>query len=401
MVAGLGKRLSWRIEALGHSLVAAFMRILPAEDVFGLGEFIGKALWPLVNLRRRTIVRNLRVACAPIDPVEADQMARESFIRTVANLLSSSISSNARGGKIEEILSVENPEILEQAIAEGRGVVILLAHMGNWELLTRLNHFFPKGTKSGAFYRPLNNLILNERVLKMREADGTRLFSKRDSLHQVGGFLRDNGVIGILADQRVGRQGEVVRFFGRLTRVSPLPSLLVRRCKSEVLALSLRTVAPGKWSARYHQVEKPHHSENCMKALEEAMKVSLIDVFWLQERWKFHLKKRITPKMWIGKEGVRGTKPHRAMFWLESGEELPELQDDFLHVDIEWEFVSGKHPQELEEIDRSKPLPIDFIISSRRNNELIRAGRDLGIPVVSLSSYLKIPHKGRRIKLRF
>jgi hypothetical protein len=138
-----------------------------------------------------------------------------------------------------------------------------------------------------------------------------------------------------------------------------------------------------------------------MKALEEAMKVSLIDVFWLQERWKFHLKKRITPKMWIGKEGVRGTKPHRAIFWLESGEELPELQDDFLHVDIEWEFVSGKHPQELEEIDRSKPLPIDFIISSRRNNELIRAGRDLGIPVVSLSSYLKIPHKGRRIKLRF
>jgi KDO2-lipid IV(A) lauroyltransferase len=88
-----------------------------------------------------------------------------------------------------------------------------------------------------------------------RQADGARMFSKRNSLHHVSGFLRENGVVGILADQRVGWQGELVPFFGRLTRVSPVPSLLARRCKSEVLALSFRTVAPGTWSARYHPVE--------------------------------------------------------------------------------------------------------------------------------------------------
>lgn len=389
MSAGFGKRLTWRLEAFGHSFVAAFMRLLPAEDVFRFGEFIGKLMWPMVNLRRRSIVRNLRIACAPLDPAEADRMARESFIRTVANLVSSSISPKSRGGKIDEMLVVENPELLEEAIGKGRGVVILLAHMGNWELLTRLNHFFPKGTKSGAFYRPLNNLVLNERVLKAREADGTQLFSKRDSLHQVGGFLRDNGVIGILADQRVAYQGEVVSFFGRLTRVSPLPSLLARRCKSEVLALSLRTVAPGKWSARYHKVDKPYHSENCMKALEEAMKYSLLDVFWLQERWKAYIGRRKTPEKWLGTEELRGQKPHRMLFWLEQDEQKPELRKDFIHADIEWEFVSGKHPQELEEIDRSKPLPIDLIMALKDHEELRRAAKHLGIPFVNYSNYLK------------
>lgn len=384
MESGLGKRLSWRIEAFGYSLVAACLRFVSAKNVFRLGELIGKLMWPMLKLRRELIIRNLRIACAPVEFAEAEKMARDSFVRTVANLLSSSISPKARGGSIQEMLVVENPELLEEACAAGRGVVLLLAHMGNWELLTRMTRYFPKGTKCGAFYRPLNNPILNERVLKIRQADGTRLFSKRDSLHQVGGFLRDNGVIGILTDQRVGRQGEVVPFFGRLTRVSPLPSLLVRRCKSEVLALSLRTVSPGKWSARYHKVEKPYHSENCMNSLEKAMRVSLCDVFWLQERWKVYLSKYFVPKRWLKDDALRGDKPHRAILWKTSEGEIADLTDDYLHGDVEWEIVTGEDPQELERIDRSKPLPVDFIYTAKTNPELIKAAAKLGIPVFSL-----------------
>ncbi len=392
MAAGFGKRLSWRLEAIGHSLVAAIMRFLPAEDVFRLGELVGKIVWPIMKSRRAIVIRNLRIAAAPLAFEEAEKMARDSFIRTMANLLSSSISPKAEGGKIEDILVIENPELLEEACAQGRGVVVLLSHMGNWELLTRINHYFPKGTNSGAFYRPLNNPILNERVLKLREADGTRLFAKRDSLHQVGSFLRNNGVIGILADQRVGIQGEVVSFFGRVTRASPLASLLVRRCKSEVLALSLRTIAPGKWSARYHPVEKPYHSSNCMKALESAMKVSLSDCFWLQERWKVYVGRGGTLTQWLEKENVRGNKPHRAMVWLGENEERYELPADFLHGDVEWEFITGKHPQELAEIDRSKPLPVDFLVSTQINQELLRFAEELEIPVLSYPDF-KIAHQ--------
>lgn len=387
MEAGFGKRLIWRLEAIGHTITAAVMRLLPPTQVFLLGERIGKLLWPWMKSRRATIIRNLRIACAPLGFEEAEKMARESFIRTMANLLCSSLSLKASNGGITEILTIENPELLEQACSKGRGVVILLAHMGNWELLTRLNHFFPKGIKSGAFYRPLNNLILNERVLKIRQADGTRLFSKRDNLHQVGGFLRENGVIGILADQRVGRKGEVVSFFGRVTRASPLPSLLARRCKSEVLALSLRTVAPGKWSARYHPVEKPYHSQNCMNALEHAMKSSLLDCFWLQERWKVYFSKKFTLRRWFGDDEIRSEKKHRAIVWVNEGEEMYEIPPDYFHGDLEWVFISNKHPDELVEMDRSKHLPIDFIVTKKADPELMRVAANLGIPVLNFANF--------------
>lgn len=388
MDAGFSKRLKWRAEAAAHGAVALLLRRLPVESVFVFGEFIGKMIWPLMKGRKISIVRNFRIALDgehTADEIEA--IAKESFIRTVANLMCSSVSAKATGQDLTDLMEVENPEVLYDALAQGRGVVILLGHMGNWELLTRLKSFLPELGKVGAFYRPLNNPILNERVLKEREVDGSRLFSKRDSLHHVSGFLRENGVVGILADQRVGKQGELVEYFGRLTRVSPLPSLLARRCRSEVIALSLRTVAPGKWRARCHRVEKPYNSSNCMKALESALKVSMADVFWLQERWKVHIGRRNSPAKWIGDPSARGSKPHRALIWAKAGEENIPLPPACMHGDIAYERIVGKDPCDLEGIDAAASLPIDYILVFSKHEGLRERAKRLGIPVLPASYF--------------
>ncbi|MBG7608881.1 MAG: hypothetical protein IZT59_12770 [Verrucomicrobia bacterium] len=390
MAADFSKRLSWRMEAAAHSVVAAVMRQLPVERVFVFGEFLGKLIWPLMKKRQKTIARNLRIATeGKFTPDEIDVMAHRSFVRTVANLLCSSVSAKAPGKDLTELMEVENPELMKEALAEGNGVVLLLAHMGNWELLTRLKAFDPGIVNLGGFYRPLNNPILNERVLKEREFDGSRLFSKRDSLHIVSGFLKDDGVVGILADQRVAFQGKVAGFFGKLTRSSPLPSLLARRCKSEVLALSLTTVEPGKWKARYHRVEKPYDTANCSDALERAMRVSIEDVFWLQERWRVYLGEGVPPAKWLGKEDVRGRNPHRALVWMTEEQKDMELPAGCVHGDIVNERCVGARIGDLESIDRSKPLPVDYILVFSENEELRKEAKALGIPMFPISLFLE------------
>ncbi len=387
MAARFSKRVSWRIEAWAYSFIAAVVSLLPPGGVFLFGEVVGKMIWPLMTARQKTVARNLRISGIAAETGSVAGLAKQSFIRTTANLLSSSVASKLPPERLGEILAVENPELLEEAVAPGNGVILLLAHMGNWELLTRLHRFFPDGIRCGAFYRPLNNPILNQRVVKEREADGTVLFSKRDSLHQVSGFLRENGVIGILADQRVGLQGEVVSFFGRLTRASPLPSLLARRCKSEVLSLSLRTVSPGKWSARYHRVNRPYDSENCMEALERAMMVSPMDVFWLQERWKVYVGPGVTFLRWLKKEDARGIKPHRGLVWRREEERGLPLSDECLHGDIRYEEATGRAAGDLEGIDLAKRLPLDFILVFSENSEVRAEAKRLGIPVIHATGF--------------
>lgn len=340
--------------------------------------------------RQVTIFRNLRIALDERHSLEEiREMARESFVRTVANLLCSSASEGATRAQIGDMMRIENPEVLHAAVKKGKGVVILLGHMGNWELLTQIRDFFPDGTKLGAFYRPLNNPILNERVLKQRESDGTKLFSKRDSLHHVAGFLRENGVIGILSDQRAGLQGQVAPYFGRLTRVSPLPSLLVRRCKSEVVAFSMRTEEPGKWVVRCHSVERPANPINCTKAVETAMRVSVMDVFWLQERWKVYLSPKSTPSGWLGGDDTRSEKPHRAIVWREREEADCALPDGSLHNDIRYDHVTGQDPSVLRELDEQEQLPIDFILCFSDHPRLQKQAAELGIPVYPVSRYSK------------
>ncbi|WP_411827137.1 lysophospholipid acyltransferase family protein [Luteolibacter sp. AS25] len=382
-MSDLTKNIKWQAEAAMHSVVARFLRLVSPPTVFKCGEFVGKMIWPFMRNRQRSIERNLRIAtCGSLSIKEARALGKRSFIRTSANLLSSSFSKDLSDAELGEMLSVENPELLEKAYAKGTGVVLLLAHMGNWELLTRMHRFFPAGAKSGAFYRPLNNPVLDKRVRKQREADGTRLFSKRDSLHNVSGYLRDGAIIGILTDQRVGRQGELVEFFGRITRASPLPSLMVRRCKSEVLALSLKTVSPGKWIATYHPVERPYNTTNCMAALEKSMSSSMEDVFWLQERWRMYLRSSRPPQDWLQKEGVHGRKAHRAVIWASSGEKDNPLPDGYDHGDIDYEYVIDKEPRDLPDIDEKAALPIDFILAFSESTELKKEASKLGIPVM-------------------
>jgi KDO2-lipid IV(A) lauroyltransferase len=401
------KTLQWRVECMGHSLIERLAGLLPGPWAFRLGETLGGIAWHFMPQRRRIVMRNLRIVFAGEKSLAAIHgMARETFRRSGANLISAAHSARLSPAELTRVIDIENLGLLESKLAGGKGVVLLLAHMGNWEILSRIVHLFPPGSKTGAFYRPLNNPLLDARVLARRQADGTRMFSKRDPFHQVTGFLRDGGIVGILADQRVGMQGEVVPFFGRLTRASPLPSLLARRARSEVLALSLITVGRGKWRACFLPVEPPYTIENCMNVLVTSMKRGPEDVFWLQERWKVYAGTHTTFTQWLDGTSRLSQKRHRALLWLIDAPTTWRIPAGWIHPDVDYEAVlprAAEPPdwlpqqtrivsveavsspmEEIRALDQSAALPYDFILTAGVPSRLIQAARQLAIPVIAL-----------------
>lgn len=386
------KLWKWRLEWLAQIGVEKVAGCLPGPLVFRLGEAVGEIAWRFMRERRQIVLRNLRIAFHGEHDLPALRiMVRQSFRRTGANLFSALHTAGLTAGKIGNVVTIENPELAEEALRLSPGLVLLPCHMGNWEVLTRIHRLLPHGHANGALYRPLNNPLLDARVLAQREAEGTRLFSKRDSFHVISGFLREGGILGILADQRVGPQGELVRYFGRLTRASPLPSLVARRSKSQVLGFSLITESPGKWRVRYHALHGPATTANCMDAIERSLKASPLDVFWLQERWKMYLGSKRTLRDWLGPDSAPGSTPHRALLWLPG---LPgdwQIPEDWTHPDVTYEAVTGPDSDDrdelvkyLEEIDASAALPIDFILTRQATKALSKAARRLSIPLVSL-----------------
>jgi KDO2-lipid IV(A) lauroyltransferase len=371
---------------------------------------VGGVLWHIMPKRRKVILRNLRIAFAGgKDISELEKMAKATFCRSVANLVSALRTAQLSPSELSKIWYIENPELLDEALSQDGGLVLLLAHMGNWELLSRLVHLFPKGSKIGGFYRPLNNPIMDQRVLARRQADGAQMFSKRDNPLHVASFLREGGIVGILADQRVGHRGEVTEFFGRVTRSSPLPSLLARRSKSTVLALSMQTVGPGKWKATFVPVSDPPTTNDCMASLEQAMKASPLDVFWFQDRWKIYINKKRTAHDWIGSATRCGRKHHRGLLWLAGVAEDWRIPEGWIHPDLVFEVMlevdkkppgwlpndtrfhyipanagAGSLGRAIARIDNSDDLPLDFILTTDASLVLHKACSNQLISLVSL-----------------
>lgn len=382
---------------------------LPGHWVFRIGELLGDLVWRFMAQRRTMVSRNLRIAFGGQKTAgEIKVMVRENFRRTGANMVSVAHTARLSPQKLVKSIRVENLHLMEQAHAEGKGVVLLLAHMGNWEALSRLIHFFPKDLKIGGFYRPLNNPLLDKKVLARRQSDGSRMFSKKDSFHQATGFLREGGMVGILADQRVGIQGDPISFFGRLTRASPLPSLLARRVKSKVIALSLITEAPGKWIIRLQEVAQPYSTKNCMEAMQHAMEMSPLDVFWMQQRWLVYVNRGHTISDWLGPDAVGEGKPHRALLWLAGTPPNWQPPAGWFHPDVTYEIVltSGQEnptwladqnlvhqapptldlkgfQKALGVIDQKAALPIDYILTCNAPKLLVQAARIEAIRLVS------------------
>lgn len=378
------KNLLWQIEAWVYKAISNILKPLPAKSLFRIGEITGYVLWPFMKKRRAFIFRNVRIA-GDLSNIESQRFARKSFVRTIANLFCSSLCSIKEPISLSKLLTIDNPELLHEASAKGKGVILLLAHMGNWELLTQICNTCAKGKMTGAFYRPLNNPILDNHILKLRESSGIRMFSKRDGFHLVNHFLKENGILGILVDQRAGWQGRIMPFFGRLTRVSPIPNLLARRSKCEMLALSFRTISPGAWRAQFHKVTEPYSLANCYEALEEAMKVSLIDVFWLQERWKVYFDKTRKPADWLERTERNGTKKHRVIVWKTSSDIHQCIPSDYLHDDIEHEIIIDEDSKNLKKIDLRKKLPIDYILVFKPDLKLEKFAAKLGIKIYNLA----------------
>lgn len=381
------RRVKWRLETAAYVTFEAVLGILPLAWVAATGRLAGRVAWLVLPRRRRVVARNLRIAFAgERSEEELCSLTAEVFRRSGANLLCSLRTAEMGERSLARAVVVRDEIVFREAVARGKGVVMVLAHMGNWEALAQwFPKLLPPGVKGATVYRPLNNPIMNARVAAARARRGVGLFSKDDNPLGMAGFLRRGGVLGVLADQRAGEIGELVPFFGRLTSCTPIPAILARRTGAAVVGVSLRSVGAGRWELGFHALETGEPTTSgVMRLLERMMRVSPADVFWLQDRWK--VARRGAHRQ-PGKPARAGdatpTKRRRALLWTHADGRTARAPQAFPD-DVDYE-TTRPDPGEsidaiLRRVDAAAALPLDFVVSAEGESELRAAcGRlDLG-----------------------
>src|SRR4029077_15478909 len=272
---------------------SAVVAALPLAAVFRIGEIAGLIAWCLLPGYRQLAFRNASVAFgSEKSSGEIRRLVRRNFRLLGANLISSVKISSMPPEKIEARVQFENMEPMAAKLRARLPVVLLLSHLGNWELFSQLMPRCFPFMQPASVYQRLSNRLIDAHVRRTRSRTGLRLFDRSEGFKPVIEYLRANGGLGVLSDQHAGDNGVWTPFFGRLASTSPLAALLAKRTRGAIIAAAVYTIGPARWRMVFtERFDTPGGSIESLTAkanevIEQQIRAAPEDWFWVHNRWK-------------------------------------------------------------------------------------------------------------------
>jgi len=204
------------VEKFKGAIVVGSLRLfarLPWRTVQGLGSMIGWLMWKLPNRSREVARTNLQKCFPELSPAELDTLLGRTLRQTGMTFTESACAWIWPAEKtLGLVRQVEGLEVLQEALASGKGVVGITSHLGNWEVL---NHFYCDQCKPIIFYRPPKLKAVDELLQRQRVQLGNRVApSTREGILSVIKEVRRGGAVGIPADPEPSEgSGIFVPFF--------------------------------------------------------------------------------------------------------------------------------------------------------------------------------------------
>ncbi|WP_027908405.1 lysophospholipid acyltransferase [Pseudomonas sp. URMO17WK12:I4] len=218
------------MEKLKGALVVGSLRLfalLPWRAVQSLGATIGWLMWKLPNGSRDVVRINLAKCFPELNAAEHDKLVGRSLMDIGRTLTESACAWVWPAHKsLARVREVEGLEVLEAALASGKGVVGITSHLGNWEVL---NHFYCSQCKPIIFYRPPKLKAVDDLLREQRVQLGNRVApSTKEGILSVIKEVRKGGAVGIPADPEPSLSaGMFVPFCGTMALTSKfVPGML-------------------------------------------------------------------------------------------------------------------------------------------------------------------------------
>lgn len=189
-----------------YALIYGFV-LLMSRIPFSLARLGGKVLgrgFSLIPIGRREIALGNIINCFGdrMDEGECREILKKVYIHFGRMLFEIPHILRLNHDNIERYVIFEDEGSLRNALARGKGVFLLTAHFGNWELMSAaVSMHLRRG--SAIVARPIDFEPLDHLMLRLRSRFGTEVIPKQRAMRRIITALRENKMLGILLDQNV------------------------------------------------------------------------------------------------------------------------------------------------------------------------------------------------------
>ena len=328
--------------ALAATLATQSIARLPRKVALSIGASFGTAVFNLAPRHRALVCKQLAVSLELEDVREIEQLARRCFQNLGKNLIEfmqlprmsrigsrnsvsqesgvetpshsgqeSGVETPSHSGQesgvgtpshsgdsvsqLSRIVTFEGGEYIARALAEGNGAIILTGHFGNWELLAA--SIVAEGYTLRPLARRLRSKRLNALLNAYRERAGYTGIDRDGGIRGALRCLKQNELLGILADVDTKIDGVFVDFFGRpaytpyspvaialKTRAPILPTFIIRQPDDSHRVIVEPPLALEQSGDKQHDFVV--NTQKFTKVIESYVRLYPEQWVWMHERWK-------------------------------------------------------------------------------------------------------------------
>jgi KDO2-lipid IV(A) lauroyltransferase len=286
------------------AIIVAFVRalmLMPLALGLALGGAIGRVAWALSPRMRRKMRASLAAAFPEKDEAERDAIARASLVHlgwTAGEVFTMRSWASRMDDYVEAPL--ETIATLQRAASRRRGIILVLGHIGNWELTCRLSRYVqPNATIAKRSW----HASLDALAARARAANRVETLWRDDpgTARAMLKLLKGAGTLGILIDQDIRAvQSVFVPFFGRPAATPRAAADLALRFGATVLVVTCHRRGPRPGDGhRLEVVEVPYDqaaldreaevlrlTAACAAVQEQAIRRHPAEWVWMHERWR-------------------------------------------------------------------------------------------------------------------
>jgi len=290
------KRLLWPFEYVLTLLVLGVVRLIPFRAAVCLGGMLGSLVYKIDKRHQRVIIDNIRQSFKDKTDEEVERIARSVYTNTGRHAVEFMRPEHYSQGRLEDHFEFVNFERLENARARGKGVLLLTAHCGSWEIMALMQSI--KKPPFSIVVRPLDNPYLEKAVSGIRTRFGNTLINKTKGMREILRALGRGDMVGILLDQSVARrEGVFVDFFGRPACTNKGLALLALKTKAPVVPAFTRRLGLYRheiWIGEEmplietgdKEADIAANTQAYTKVIEDFVRKYPEQWFWMHRRWK-------------------------------------------------------------------------------------------------------------------
>ncbi len=199
--------------------------ILPYRVQLLTGFSLGHLFYLIGRYRREVVQTNIQLCFPELSPQQQQQLVKKHFHAVGMGLVEIAMNWWASARRLRKMVDIKNYHYVDDALKQGKGVIILGAHYTTVEISAR---FITLDNKFAASYQTMRNPIFDHYTMAARFRNFDQVFA-RDEIRQTFRYIKQNNIVWIAADQDTGADNsEFVPFFGQLAATQTVPSRMAK-----------------------------------------------------------------------------------------------------------------------------------------------------------------------------